>query len=86
MFLNVNSSGRASAGFRRVQGEGDSVPEEGVILAVWKSINGSSGHWNSGEWGLGNVHWRLVCPNVDARRICTADGGSNAKRRGVYPQ
>ena len=37
MFLNANSSGRASAGFRRVQGEGDSVPEEGVILAVCRS-------------------------------------------------
>ena len=52
MFLIVNSSGQASAGFRRVQGEGDSVPEEGVILAVWKSIDSSSGLWNSGEWGI----------------------------------
>ena len=34
MLLNANSSGRASAEFGRVRGEGDSVPEEGVILAV----------------------------------------------------
>ena len=75
VFLNANSSSQASAGFGRMRGEGDSVPEEGVILAVLKSINGSSGHWNSGEWGLGNVHWRLGCPNADARQICSADRG-----------
>ena len=34
VFLNANISSRASAGFGRVQGEGDSVPEEGVILVV----------------------------------------------------
>ena len=79
MFLIANSSGRVSAGFRRVQGEGDSVPEEGVMLAVWKSMDSSSGHWDSGEWGLGDVHWQLVYPNADARQICAANMGEQCQ-------
>jgi hypothetical protein len=53
VFLNANSSGQASAGFRRVQGEGDSVPEEGVILAVWGASQSTvavvTGIWGSGD-------------------------------------